>query len=306
MLLTATHSIAKRSEMTVNGRKFVVISPKTKPVTKRPLLLLLHGCKQNPNIILEGTRYDEIAVQKNFYVIAPEQSVLENYDHCWNWFLANEQKRSLYNQMAQMIAGIQTMITTAQVDPNQIYLAGMSAGGVMGHNLASCYPDVFRGAALSAGLAFKIAEDLYEASTVLEAHHFKAPDYLGKAAWNCGRAGGTRRLNKMLLIHGEEDKRVDPFHSRLISDVNQVTMDYYDDGKKNNSAVAVTTETQRSFRSRFSYKISEKRFKTVNFSEQLIMVKGMAHAWGGGKPISENFDPEAPSTTDFIINYFQL
>lgn len=306
MLLTASHSFAKRSEMTVNGRKFVVISPKTKPASKRPLVLLLHGCKQDSNIILEGTRFDEIAVQKNFYVIAPEQSVLENFDHCWNWFLSAEQKRANFNQMGQFIAGIQTMITNAQVDPNQIYLAGISAGGVMGHNLASCYPDVFRGAALSAGLAYKIAEDLYEASTVLDSHHFKAPDYLGKAAWNCGKTGGARRLNKMLLIHGEEDKRVDPFHSRLISDVNQVTMDYLDDGKKNNSSVSVSTETQRTHRSRYSYTITEKRFKTVNFSEQLIMVKGMAHAWGGGKPISANFDPDAPSTTDFIIKYFQL
>lgn len=305
LLLTATLSFAKRSEMTVNGRKFVVISPKTKPTTKRPLLLLLHGCKQNPDIILEGTRFDEIAVQKNFYVIAPEQSILENIDHCWNWFLSYEQKRTQFNQMGQMIAGIQTMISGSQVDPNQVYLAGISAGGVMGHNLASCYPDVFRGAALSAGLAYKIAEDLYEASTVLDSHHFKAPDYLGKAAWNCGNAGGSRRLDRMLLVHGEDDRRVDPFHSRLISDVNKVTLDYYDDGKKNNSAKPVVTENLRSQRN-FSFTVTDKRYSTVNFSERLILVKGMAHAWGGGKPISENFDPEAPSTSEFILNYFQL
>lgn len=306
LMLTATISFAKRSEMTVNARKFVVISPKVSPTTKRPLLVLLHGCKQDSNIILEGTRFDELAVQKNFYVIAPEQSILENFDHCWNWFLSHEQKRSQYNQMGQIIAGIQTMIKSAQIDPNQVYLAGISAGGVLGHNLSSCYPDVFRGAALSAGLAFKIAEDLYEASTVLDSHHFKAPDYLGKAAWNCGKSGGSRRLNKMLLVHGEDDKRVDPFHSRLISDVNKVTLDYYDDGKKNNSVVPVISEVERSHRSGYSYTMTDKRYESVNFSERLIMVKGMAHAWGGGKPISENFDPDAPSTSDFIINYFQL
>lgn len=305
LLLSATLTFAKRSEMTVNGRKFVVISPKAKPATKRPLLLLLHGCKQNPDIILEGTRFDEIAVRKNFYVIAPEQSILENIDHCWNWFLSYEQKRTQFNQMGQMIAGIQTMISGSQVDPNQVYLAGISAGGVMGHNLVSCYPDVFRGAALSAGLAYKIAEDLYEASTVLDSHHFKAPDYLGKAAWNCGNAGAPRRLDRMLLVHGEDDKRVDPFHSRLISDVNKVTLDYYDDGRKNNSAKPVVTENLRTQRN-FTFTITDKRYSTVNFSERLILVKGMAHAWGGGKPISENFDPDAPSTTDFIVNYFQL
>lgn len=305
MLLTATLAFARKSEMTVQGRRFVVISPNTKPTQKRPLLLLLHGCKQSPEIILEGTRLDQVAVAKNFYVIAPEQTVFENYDHCWNWFLSHEQNRSSFNQMGQLIAGIQTMILTAQVDPEQIYLAGMSAGGVMGHNLASCYPDVFRGAALSAGLAYKIAEDLYEASTVLEAHHFKSPNYLGKAAWSCGKVTGKRRLTKMLLVHGEEDKRVDPFHSRLISQVNEVTLDYYDDGKKNGSTTFSASNTRQDLRS-FGVAVTEKRFRTINFVERLVLVKGMAHAWGGGKPISENFDPNAPSTNEFILNFFQL
>ncbi len=305
MLLTATVSFAKTSEMKVAGRRFVIVSPRVKPTEKRPLLLVLHGCKQSPEIILEGTRLDEVAVQKNFYVIAPEQSAYENYDRCWNWFLSYEQSRVPVNQMGQIIAAIQLMITTTQVDPSRIYLTGMSAGGVLGHNLASCYPDVFRGAALSAGLAYKIAENLYEASTVLDAHHFKSPNFLGKAAYTCGRVGMNRRLDKMLLIHGEEDKRVDPFHSRLISDVNQVTMDYYDDGRKNNSAQFTESTGQRDLRG-FGVSIRDRKYTTVNFTERLIMVQGMAHAWGGGKPISENFDPTAPSTNDFILNFFQL
>ncbi len=306
MLLTTTASFAKKSEMNVQGRRFVVVSPDKRPAQKRPLLLLLHGCKQSPEIILEGTRLDQAAVAKNFFVIAPEQSVLENFDHCWNWFLAYEQKRIPMNQMGQMIAAIQLMIMNSQVDPEQIYLAGISAGGVLGHNLASCYPDVFRGAALSAGLAYKIAEDLYEASTVLDSHHFKTPAYLGKAAYNCGRESTKRRLNKMLLVHGEDDTRVDPFHSGLISDVNGVTLDYYDDGRKNNSATYTSVQTVRELSNNFGVTITEKRYQTVNFTERLIMVKGMAHAWGGGKPISENFDPKAPSTNEFIFNFFQL
>ncbi len=306
LMLSASVAFAKKSEMNVQGRRFVVISPNSKPTQKRPLLLVLHGCKQTPEIILEGTRLDQVAVDKNFYILAPEQSLLENFDHCWNWFLAYEQKRLPMNQMGQMVAAIEAMILSAQVDPNQIYVAGMSAGGVMGHNLASCYPDVFRGAALSAGLAYKIAEDLYEASTVLDSNHFKSPNYLGKAAYSCGRVAAKRRLNKMLLVHGEEDKRVDPFHSKLISDVNEVTLDYYDDGRKNNSATYTSVETTRALRDNFGVTITDKRYQTVNFTERLIMVKGMAHAWGGGKPISINFDPKAPSTNEFILNFFQL
>lgn len=306
LMLNANFVFARKGEMNVDGRRFVVVTPNVKPTSKRPLVLLLHGCKQSPEIILEGTRFDEFAVQKNFYVIAPEQTIFENIDHCWNWFLSYEQTRSSLNEMGQMIAAIKAMIQTAQVDPEQVYLAGISAGGVMGHNLASCYPDVFRGAAISAGLAYKIAENPYEASTVLDENHFKKPDYLGKEAYECGSQGGKRRLTKMLLVHGEEDKRVDPFHSKLISDVNNVTMDYYDDGRKNSSATYVETNSQASLRDGYGYTVRDRRYKTVNFSERLILVKGMAHAWGGGKPISVNFDPKAPSTNEFISTFFQL
>jgi poly(hydroxyalkanoate) depolymerase family esterase len=306
LLLLATSVFARRSEMTVNGRRFVVISPNTKPTEKRPLLLLLHGCKQSPEIILEGTRLDEAAVAKNFYVIAPEQTIMENLDHCWNWFLSYEQARTQANEMGQFIAGIETMIMKGNVDREKIYLAGISAGGVMGHNLASCYPDVFKGAALSAGLSYKIAEDLYEASTVLDSHHFKDPNYLGREAYKCGSKGGKRKLTKMLLVHGENDTRVNPFHSSLISSVNQVTLDFYDDGRRNNSATATTVEKVRELRDGYGVTITEKKYKTIDFTERLIMVKGMAHAWGGGKPISINFDPKAPSTNEFIFQFLQL
>ncbi len=307
LLLSATLAFAKKSETEINSRRFLVVGPDARPTSKRPLLLLLHGCKQSPEIILEGTRLEEFAVRRNFYVLVPEQTLFENIDHCWNWFLSYEQLRSNLNEMGQIIAGIQSMIRNYQVDPEQAYLAGISAGGAMGHNLASCYPDVFKGAALSAGLAFKIAENVYEASTVLDQNHFKKPDYLGREAYECGNGQSKKRkLSKMLLIHGENDKRVDPFHSRLISDVNNVTLDYYDDGRRNNSASFIEGLTSSPRVNGYSYTIRERRYKTVNFSERLILVKGMAHAWGGGNPISINFDPKAPSTNEFIQNFFQL
>lgn len=306
MLLITSQAFAKKTELEFGGRRFVVVGPSQKPTSKRPLLLLLHGCKQSPEIILEGTRLAELAVRNNFYILAPEQTVFENIDHCWNWFFSWEQTRKSTNQMGQMIAGIQRMIEIAEVDPNRIYLAGISAGGVMGHNLASCYPDVFQGAALTAGLSYKIAEDPYEASTVLDAHHFKKPDYLGREAYKCGSRGGPRKLSKMLLVHGENDKRVDPFHSQLISAVNAITLDHYDDGRRNNSATFTQAESKIPFRNGYAITQRDRRYRTVNFTERLILVKGMAHAWGGGKPISENFDPKAPSMNEFILGFFGL
>jgi poly(hydroxyalkanoate) depolymerase family esterase len=248
---------------------------------------------------------DEMAQAKNFFVLAPEQSVLMNIDHCWNWFFDFNQRRSFSNEMGQVMAAITLVSQTYRIDTDRIFVAGMSAGGAMAANFAACYPDIFAGAAVHSGLAYKIAENLVEAQTVLTASKLKSPSYLGKKAYECGRAAGRRKFSRMVLIHGDRDPRVDPFHSRLISESNEVLMDYIDDGKRNYSSRYKKGE--QTFRHLSGYEVDvQERIYSTRFSEITYLVKGMAHSWGGGKPITSNFEENAPSSTDFILNYFGL
>lgn len=295
---------AKTTSFQLLGRSFLLETPRNERTANRPLLVLLHGCKQNPDIILRGSRMDEMARAKNFFVLAPEQSVLMNIDHCWNWFFDFNQRRSLTNEMGQIMAAVQLVSQTYKIDTDRIFVAGMSAGGVMSANFAACYPDVFSGAAIHSGLAFKIAENLAEAQTVLTASKLKSPSYLGKKAYDCGRIAGRRKLSRMVLIHGDRDSRVDSFHSKLISETNEVLMDYVDDGKRNYSARFKKGEKTIRHLTGYDVDVQEKIYP--KFSEITYLVRGMAHSWGGGKPITPNFEENAPSSTDFILNYFGL
>jgi poly(hydroxyalkanoate) depolymerase family esterase len=305
-LLLSSSVFAKKFIFPFMGRNFTLITPDKTVKEPRPLVVLLHGCKQDAGMIIEGTRFDEAAQDRNFFVLAPEQSIFYNSDHCWNWFLPFQQERNSMNDMATIVDAIESLKALNKIDDQKIFIAGISAGGVMAHTLAVCYPDVFKGVAIHSGLSYKIAENLSEAQTVLTIEDQKSPEYLGKEAYNCGRNFGQERLSQVMIIHGTADPRVNPVHAEIISKVNAVWFDYLDDGRRNSSVKPSTKTEQASFANSYSTTTSTKTFPTHNVVEKKLIVKGLAHAWGGGKPVSANFDPKAPSSTTAILDFFQI
>lgn len=305
-ILTTLCSIcfAEAISFTHEGQNFKLINP-SKTGAKKPLLLLLHGCKQNPDIIVQGTGMMNEAMKRNFSLLVPEQPYTMNSDRCWNWFYSHQQIRGANTEMGRFVSAIEGLSRQYPIDRSRVYVAGMSAGGAMAHNLLACYPDFFAGVAVHSGLAFKTAENVYEAQTVITSTTQKTPEYLGTRAFQCGHfAGRVSQLKKVLIIHGLDDKRVPSLHADLISSTHEVLSDLLDDARINHSDFPVAVETTENFE--FGYKafITDKKYKT--FDERKILIKGLVHAWGAGKPISENFDPKAPSSNAFILNFFNL
>ena len=58
-----------------------------------PLLVMLHGCSQNPDDFAAGTRMNALAQEQGLYVLYPAQAPRSNSHKCWNWFSPADQKR---------------------------------------------------------------------------------------------------------------------------------------------------------------------------------------------------------------------
>src|SRR5476649_817906 len=58
-----------------------------------PLLVMLHGCTQDPDDFAAGTQMNAVAEEQQCFVVYPEQTRNANNSKCWNWFNAIDQQR---------------------------------------------------------------------------------------------------------------------------------------------------------------------------------------------------------------------
>src|SRR5690349_14931069 len=67
-------------------RTYKVYLPDRHATQGLPLVVMLHGCKQDPDDFAAGTRMNALAEEMGFVVVYPAQSAKANVSACWNWF----------------------------------------------------------------------------------------------------------------------------------------------------------------------------------------------------------------------------
>ncbi|MBN9033396.1 MAG: PHB depolymerase family esterase [Rhizobiales bacterium] len=126
------------------------------------LVVVLHGCTQTAAGYDIGSGWSALAEDYGFVVLFPEQTRQNNANLCFNWFNAADTRRGHGEVMSirQMVA---TMVAEHNIDERRIYMTGLSAGGAMANAVLACYPAVFAGGAIIAGLPYAVASTVPEA-----------------------------------------------------------------------------------------------------------------------------------------------
>ncbi|MDP8900914.1 MAG: PHB depolymerase family esterase [Actinomycetota bacterium] len=252
-----------------------------------PLVMMLHGCTQDPDDFAAGTRMNALAEEHGFLVAYPAQSGSANMQKCWNWFQAADQRRG--QGEPSIIAGItQQIIEDYEVDEGRVYVAGMSAGGAMAAIMGACYPDLYAAVGVHSGLAPGSAHDMPSAFSAMRQGNPGAP---------MPKAGSNRQaeIPPTVVFHGDRDGTVHPRNGdRLLAHLTA------SDG----SSLKVSTRQGQvpdghAF-TRISYRDADGRSVVERWS-----VHGLAHAWsGGGRPGSYT-DPKGPDASAEMVRFFQ-
>ncbi len=177
---------------TRNYRLYVPSKPAAGP---RPLVVMLHGCKQNPVDFAAGTTMNLLAEEHGCLVLYPEQAASANHSQCWNWFEGAHQDRD--GGEPSLIAGMtRQVLREHDGDADKVYVAGLSAGGAMAAVMAAGYPELYAAVGVHSGLPVGSAHDLMSALNAMKGARKKART-----------AAGIEPV-RTIVFHGDSDATV--------------------------------------------------------------------------------------------------
>ncbi|MBX6342899.1 MAG: PHB depolymerase family esterase [Thermomicrobiaceae bacterium] len=282
-------------------RAYKLYVPSSYGGQKMPLVVMLHGCSQTPDDFAAGTRMNDLAERGGFLVLYPEQPASANALRCWNWFEPADQARGAGEP--SIIAGMTGQVLAGyRVDPDRVYVAGLSAGGAMAVIMAAAYPDLYAAVGVHSGLEYKAATDLASALVAQEAG---GPDPHVQGRLASLAAGGAAAVVPAIVFHGDADLTVNVVNGHQTLAQWAVTDDLADDGVENGSVDdvpdAIVTGQSAGGEAYARAVYDDARGRVV--LEKWI-VSGMGHAWSGGSPDGSYTDPKGPDASAEMVRFF--
>jgi poly(hydroxyalkanoate) depolymerase family esterase len=248
----------------------------------RALVVMLHGCKQNPDDFAAGTRMNELADELGFIVAYPQQARLANPQRCWNWFRAGDQQRG-HGEPA-IIAGITREVMARHgVDARRVFVAGLSAGGAMAAILAHAYPDLYAAVGIHSGLAYAAARDLPSALAAMR----------GEAPVTGELPGEPRHAVPTIVFHGDDDTTVHPRNAE------QAMARVAPAG-----AGAPPPRVESGEKRGFGYTRTVQAGPAGKPLAEHWLVHGAGHAWSGGSLEGSFADPRGPEASREMLRFF--
>ena len=248
-----------------------------------PLVVMLHGCTQNPDDFAAGTQMNTIAEERQCLVLYPAQTKAANQSKCWNWFKHAHQRRD--RGEPAIIAGMtRDVVARYGIDAGKVYVAGLSAGGAMAAVMGSAYPDVYAAIGIHSGLPVGSAHDVATAFAAMR----------GAPASPSGAAAGS--VVPAIVFHGDRDATV---HPRNGAQVASQCVDRHDE--------ALDVIVQRGqVPGGYAYTCTVHKDAAGRTLLEHWEVHGAGHAWFGGSARGSYTDPSGPDAAREMMRFFAL
>jgi poly(hydroxyalkanoate) depolymerase family esterase len=267
------------------GRSYKLYIPACASEHSRGLIVMLHGCKQNPDDFAAGTAMNAVAEAHGLIVAYPSQSSSANTASCWNWFNPADQMRG--SGEPAIIAGITRAIASEfAIKHRRVFVAGLSAGGAMAAVMGETYPDLYAGVGIHSGLAYGSANDVVSAFAAMRGDTPIAPRAKGRASSRAGRRIRT------IVFQGNADRIVHP------SNADRIIAQAAADVPSHHSRQERVLTNGRSYTRTI---VADADGTSVL---EYWLIEGVGHAWSGGHPSGSYTDANGPHASTEMVRFF--
>jgi poly(hydroxyalkanoate) depolymerase family esterase len=271
---------------------------------RRPLIVLIHGCRQTPEELATGTRIAQLADRNGWLILLPRQTGKANAWHCWNWF--DKATSAGAGEAAIVAAQVRAVRSEYRAHPRRVFAAGMSAGGALAATLGVRHQELFAGVFVHSGIACGAAASSLTALDVLS-HGADAP-YEQVAAG--ARAQAPAGALPLMAVQGGRDEIVSGINAvQLVRQYLVLNGRLPPDSLPRDglpSPDIQTTQTLADGRAMTTsgYCVGDRTLV------RLISVPDLGHAWSGGDGALSYNDPRPPDATallgEFVVEQIRF
>lgn len=278
------------------ARNYKLYIPASYQGQAMPVMVMLHGCTQNPDDFANGTRMNAVAEEKQCFVIYPAQTQAANSSKCWNWFNAVDQQRE--QGEPAIIAGItREVIGNYKLDAGKVYVAGLSSGGAMAVIMGTTYPDLYAAVGVHSGLPYASAQDLPSALSAMRG------SASGSQRQHARRSDSSSHSMPIIVFHGDRDTTVNARNGDQLMEqnVSGLIPDRRDTGKRIKPDVIVE---QGKVPNGHRYTRTSHHDDDGHAIAEHWVIHGAGHAWAGGSKSGSYTDARGPDATREMMRFF--
>ncbi|MDF2860469.1 MAG: esterase, depolymerase family protein [Achromobacter mucicolens] len=279
------------SDKTGRRLAFSRYTPATAPPAGMPLVVMLHGCRQTSVAFARGSRMNQWADAGGFMVLYPQQSLARQVQRCWRWFQPDDDHGGAE---ADLIAAlIRSEVARHGVDPERIYVAGLSAGAGMAALVALRHPRLIAAVAMHSG---PVVGDAHNAGHGLGTMRRGSIKPLAPLLESVSDPAVFELGMPALILHGQLDPAVAPRNAKQL----------FEQFRTLNAADPHALPVERVLGLG-----TEKAYRRVDVLRgrktvlRLCEITRLEHAWSGGDPSIRYHARSGPDASALVWRFFQ-